>query len=62
MVKFEKYSQGLYTLSNFFSKCLDHQNVFYRALAAKRIGFCLITTGLFVWLVLKNINRQFEFY
>ena len=31
-------------------------------LAAKRIGFCLITTGLFVCFVLKNINRQFEFY
>lgn len=60
MVKFEKNSQGLYTLHNFFKR-LDHQKVFYRDLAAKRIGFCLITTGLFVCFVLKNLNRQFEF-
>lgn len=37
------------TLSNFF-KCLNHQKVFYRDLATKRIVFCLIATGLFVCL------------
>ena len=61
MVKFEKNSRGLCSLSNFF-KCLNHQKVFYRDLATKRIVFCLIATGLFVCFVLKNINRQFEFY